>query len=501
MGLFGVVTPGQNCKWPLFYGIDYHSHWGTEYGGMAVMGHELVRRIHRISQSQFKTEFAPDMDIFAGSMGIGVISAKEEQPLMINPVNKQIGLFTIAMLGYIDNAEELTTELTASGILKFNGREKPINQVELIGLMISQSDNLISGIDKMFYRIEGSVSLLILNAEGIIAARSRYGHTPLFLAQKEDSWAVTLETTALPNLGYKVVKSLLPGEIISINENGPTTRYQDCSSRMQLCAFLPIYTGFPSAEFGDITAEGYREKAGAFHARQDLDQGLIAQMVAGMADSGTAYGIGYAKETIDYAKILAASGENDVKKLLDMIVPFRRPLAKYTPSWARSYNWPKQVDRDRVAKMKQIPIRDVWDSLESLILTEDSIVRGTQLAQYFKQLRHIVESLWEKSWPEMHVRIGCPPLAWPCKYMLSTRTREELAARKAVTKLIGHAPTDEEMLVYIDPATDEYAQMVDVIAQELGVASLRYLPKEEMIRIIGLPADQVCTHCWDGTGV
>lgn len=509
--MFGVVTPGENCVWKLFYGIDYHSHLGTEFGGMAVLGHELVRRIHRLTQSQFKTEFSPDLHLFSGSMGIGVVSPKDEQPLMINPINSEIGLFCLATVGYVDNAEEIVAEFTASGIgFEYDDKEaKTINMTKLVGMMISQSDNLISGIEKMFYRIEGSISLLVLNTDGITAARSLYGHTPLFLAQKGDDWAVSVETTSFPNLDFRVIKPLLPGEIILLNENGPVTKSMEYHGCTRFCAFLPIYTAFPAAEFGDSTAEGYREKAGRYHATCDLEEGIQAQMVAGMADSGTPYAVGYAKATLDHIigmiehKISSAQqlDPNETLALVSRIVPFRRPIVKYTPGWGRSYTPPKQVDRDLVAKMKQIPVKDVWDDLTSLVLTEDSIVRGTQLAQYLRQLRHIIEKLWDKSWPDIHARIGCPPLAWPCKYMLSTRTREELAARRIVTQILGHSPSDEEMHIYINPANPEYHEMVYLIAQEIGVASLRYLPLEEMIRIIGLPADQICTYCWNGKGV
>lgn len=516
--MFAVVTPKKNCNWTLLFGTDYHSHWGTEFGGMAVLGHELVCRSYPIAQSQFKTELLPKLHHFTGSMGIGAISSKDEQPLVINPVNSNIGFFAIATVGYIDNAEKLVGEFIASGIgFEYDDEEtKSINMTKLVGMLISQSDNLISGIEKMFYRIQGSISLMVLNTDGILAARSLYGHTPLFLAQKGNEWAITLETTALPNLGFKVTKLLLPGEIIQLNENGPVTRSEEYHNHTQFCAFLPIYTAFPAAEFGgDLTAEGYREKAGAYHAIRDFEEGIRAQMAAGMADSGTPYAIGYAQASYNIvagaveSNIHLALGRrnideeqaNDIFKILKRFIPFHRPLVKYTPGWGRSYTPPKQADRDRVAKMKQIPVRDIWDGLTSLILTEDSIVRGTQLAQYLKQLRHIIEELWGKNWPEIHARIGCPPLAWPCKYMLSTRNNSELAARRIVTNILGQPPTDDQMRVYIDPANPEYHQMVSLIGEEIGVTSLRYLPLEETIRIIGLPQEKICTYCWNGQGV
>lgn len=514
MGLFGVVTPNENCNWKLFYGTDYHSHLGTEFGGMAVLGHEFVRRIHRITQSQFKTEFSPDMHLFSGSMGIGVISVKDEQPLMINPVNRDLGFFVIATCGFIDNAREIIDEFIASGIgFEFEDDHETINHTKLVGMMISQADTLISGIEKMFYRIDGSMSLLVLNTDGILAARSLYGHSTLFLAQKGKDWAVTSETTALANLGFQVTSPLQPGQITLINENGPVVKSLEYHHREQLCAFLPIYTAFPAAEFGNITAEGYREQAGAYHAKSDFKTGTNGQMVAGMADSGTPYAVGYAKksqaiiaqEIYNRANTLSSYNfeavTDEIKILLSCMVPFERPLVKYTPGWGRSYTPPSQVDRDRIAKMKQIPVRDIWDDLEELILTEDSIVRGTQLKQYLGQLRHIVEELWGKKWPKIHVRIGCPPLAWPCKYMLSTRSRSELAARRAVTDILGHKPTDVEMTQFLEYGSGHYDAMINWIAQDLDVASLAYLPLEEMIRISQIDKDRICTYCWTGQGV
>jgi amidophosphoribosyltransferase len=512
-GLFGIVTPGNNCTQDLLYGTDYHSHLGTEYGGIAVLGHEYIRRLHRITNSQFKTEFLPDQHLFNGPIGIGVISEKDQQPLQINPVNKDIGLFTLAMCGYVTNANDFVEEFRTSGIGFECEHPRDVNITKLVGMLISQSDNLVSGIQKMFYRINGSVTLIIISGEGIIAARSLYGHSTLYLGRRKNDWAITSETTALPNLNFVLERCFKPGEIIFLDGNGPKTVSSEYHNKTQLCPFFPVYTAFPSAEYGDTTAEGYRQKAGAYHACCDCKQGICAQMVAGMADSGTAYAIGYARQSqIDTNKAVLElvhqhsvspvdQLDKQIESLLSRYIPYQRPLVKYTPGWGRSYTPPNQIDRDRVAKMKQIPVKDIWDDLTSLILTEDSIVRGTQLKRYFVQLRHIIEKIWHKQWPDIHVRIGCPPLMWPCRYMYSTRKPEELAARRAVAALLGYIPSDDQMRDYVDSQSSNFQQMVDWLTEDIGAKSIRYMPLNEMIELMDMNSDEVCTYCWNGEGV
>lgn len=496
-GIFAVYTPGKNCAETLLYGTDYLSHLGTSFGGMAVMGRTCTRRIHRISDSQFKTVFMPDLEIFRGNYGIGVISSRDKQPLEIVPINRDLGAFNLITIGVIENADDLIDEFMASGIGFDYEEDGSVNMTILAGMLISQSDSIHNGIEKMFYRIRGSISLILMNADGIIIARSLYGHSALFIGKRGDDVAVSVETTPFDNLGFLFDRMLKPSEIVQIDENGINTLSCEHHGRCQFCPFLLIYTAFPSARFtvGDatITPEKYRSKVGAFHAECDYKKGLDAQQVVGMADSGTPYAIGYACKN---SELVITNRDAPERR-----IPYCRFLLKYTPGWGRSYTPPTQEARDRIANMKQVPVFDVWDDIKSIVMTEDSIVRGTQLRQYLSKLRYIIEISWSKVWPEVHLRIGCPPLAWPCKYMFSTRSTKELAARRAVENILGHEPNDDEMRRFIVFGSAEYLSMVEWLRKDIGAASLEYLPLEAMPKILGVDIKKICTYCWNGIGV
>ncbi len=461
-GLFGVVSKG-NCAETLFYGTDYHSHLGTEYGGLAVLGDEFSRQIHDLRQSQFKSKFFEDYERMTGNKGIGVISASEEQPIYLN---SRFGPFCLATNGIIENAEELAAGLLDKGISFSEVSRKGVNATELIAKIINQGSDLVDGIEKMFRRIKGSCSLLLLNRAGIYAARDRFGYTPLVVGKSRKDWAVTTETNAFPNLDFEVVKYLEPGEIMQINEDGVVQRRPGKSNTSQTCAFLWIYTGFPASNYDGINAEIVRERCGRHLARYDKD--INIDVVSGVPDSGFAHGLGYAME----------SGK-----------PFRRPLVKYTPGYGRSYIPPSQDRRDLIAKMKLIPIREVIDG-NSIVVCEDSIVRGTQLKNF------TVKKLWDCGAKEIHVRPACPPLMFPCRFNLSTRSIDELAARKAIRSIEGHDVID--VSEYIDHRSVGYKRMVEWIAKDLGVTSLRYQTVDDMVDAIGLPKEKLCLYCWTG---
>jgi amidophosphoribosyltransferase len=324
----------------------------------------------------------------------------------------------------------------------------------------------VDGIEKMFRRIKGSCSLLLLSRAGIYAARDRFGYTPLVIGKSKDSWAVTTETCAFPNLDFEVMKYLEPGEVVLINEDGVVQRRPAKGSACQTCAFLWIYTGFPASNYDGVNAEVVRERCGRHLARRDKD--INVDLVSGVPDSGLAHGLGYAME----------SGK-----------PFRRPLVKYTPGYGRSYIPPSQDRRDLIAKMKLIPIKDVIDG-NSVVVCEDSIVRGTQLKNF------TVKKLWDCGAKEIHVRPACPPLMFPCRFNLSTRSIHELAARKAIRSIEGHDLVD--VSEYIDHTSPGYERMVDWIAKDLGVTSLRYQTVDDMVDAIGLPKEKLCLYCWTG---
>jgi amidophosphoribosyltransferase len=461
-GIFGVVSTG-NCVETLYYGTDYHSHLGTEFGGMAVLGDGFSRHIRDISQSQFKSKLYDDYQSMHGNKGIGVISDLDEQPIYLN---SKFGPFSIVTNGIVENTKELADQLLQNGISFSEVSKRVVNVTELIAKIISQGNNIIDGIEKTFRAIKGSCSLLLLNKDGIYAARDKFGYTPLVIGRRKDAWAVTSETCAFPNNEFEIVKHLDPGEIILINDEGIMQRKPGSRDVDQICAFLWIYTGFPASSYEGINTEVVREQCGRYLAKRDKD--INVDVVSGVPDSGIAHGLGYAME----------SGK-----------PFRRPLVKYTPGYGRSYTPPSQEKRDLIAKMKLIPIKEVING-NSIVVCEDSIVRGTQLKNF------TIKKLWDCGAKEIHIRPACPPLMFPCRFNLSTRSINELAARRAIRDLEGHDM--EDVSKYIDYKSEKYKAMVKWIAKDLGVTTLRYQTVDDMVKAIGRSKDRLCLYCWTG---
>ena len=461
-GIFGVVSK-KNCAETLFYSTDYHSHLGTEYGGIAVLGDDFTRQIHSLSQSQFKSKFFDDYESINGNKGIGVISDYEEQPIYLN---SRFGPFCIVTSGFVENTEELADKLLREGISFSEVGKRSVNTTELIAKLINQGRDLINGIEKMFEVIEGSCSLLLLHKDGIYAARDRLGYTPLIVGKRPDAWAVTAETSGFPNNGFDVVKNIEPGEIILMNEDGVVQKSPGRGNINQICTFLWIYTGFPASSYEGINVEIVREKCGRCLAKRDKD--IEVDVVSGVPDSGFAHGLGYAME----------SGK-----------PFRRPLVKYTPGYGRSYTPPSQQRRDLIAKMKLIPIKEVIKD-NSIVVCEDSIVRGTQLKNF------AIKKLWDCGAKQIHVRPACPPLMYPCRFNLSTRSIHELAARKAIRSLEGHDIND--VSEYLDANSEKYKRMVEWISRDLGVSTLRYQTVDDMVEAVGRPKEDLCLYCWTG---
>ena len=460
-GIFGVITK-EDCREDLFYGTDYHSHLGTQFAGLAVWGeHGLLRKIHDIKSSQFKTKFFEDYKHMPGTMGIGVISANDEQPITIN---SKFGPFAIVTNGFIENTQELAKELFKKGYSFSEIIDGKVNLSELAAKLILNGKTIIEGIEYMFSKIHGSCSLLLLNKEGIYIARDRYGYSPLIVGQKGKDWAVTTETTAFHNLGYKVVKEMQPGEIALLTHSGLKMRRKGNACN-QICSFLWVYTGFPASSYEGMNVEMSREACGRCLAKND---DIRPDMAAGIPDSGTAHAIGYAME----------SG-----------VPFRRPLVKYTPGFDRSYTPATQQRRDLIARMKLIPIEEIVSG-KSIVFCDDSIVRGTQLKNY------TIHKLKECGAREIHFRIACPPLMFPCKFNYSTRSLTELAARRAIRAIEGKEVKDTKE--YLDEDSFKYKKMVDWITRDLGVTSLKYQKLKDMIDAIGLPEKNLCIYCWTG---
>ena len=464
MGGFWGVASESDCITDLFYGTDYHSHLGTCRGGLAALnGEGFVRHIHDISTAQFRSKFEDDIQTMTGHMGIGVISDSESQPLLIG---SHLGPYAIVTVGAVKNADALAKKAFRKRATHFSEMSGGgINPTELVATLINQEATFEDGIRNAQEVIEGSCSLLILTEAGIYAARDRLGRTPVVIGKKEGAYAASFETTAFPNLGYETDRYLGPGEVVFFTAEGIEQKVPPGDS-MQICSFLWVYYGFPASSYEGINTEVVRNRCGAALARKDDSE---VDLVAGVPDSGTGHGIGYANE----AK-----------------VPYARPFAKYTPTWPRSFMPQVQSMRDLVARMKLIPIRDLIKG-QRLVFCEDSIVRGTQL-------RDTVQRLYDYGALEVHMRPACPPLIYGCKYLNFSRSKSELdlAGRRAINELEGRSDVVPDE--YRDPRSQKYTAMVDRIRKRLSLSTLRYQELDDLVAAIGLPKKKLCTYCWDG---
>ncbi len=462
-GFFGVASQ-QDCMADLFYGTDYHSHLGTKRGGLAVRNPDgLTRFIHDISNAQFRSKFEHDIQKMHGSHGIGVISDYEDQPLLIG---SHLGNYAIVTVGAIRNAQDLIRRAFKKRTTHFSEMsEGDINPTELVATLINQEESFEAGIQKAQELIEGSCSMLLLTRQGLYAARDRRGRTPIIIGKKEGAYAATMETCAFPNLDYQVEKFLGPGEIVLMTENGIEQKRAP-GEQMKVCAFLWVYYGFPASTYEGINVEVCRNRCGACLARRDDVQ---ADLVAGIPDSGVGHALGYANEAR---------------------LPYRRPFAKYTPTWPRSFMPQDQRMRDLVARMKLIPIRDLIEG-KRLLFCEDSIVRGTQL-------KDTIRRLFSKGAVEVHMRPASPPLMFGCKFLNFSRSKSEmdLATRTAIAELEG--VQDQHLADYAQEGTARHQAMLDTIRARLGLTTLHYQKLDDLIAAIGLPADKVCTFCWSG---
>ena len=463
-GLFGVVA-ADDCVADLYYGTDYHSHLGTMRGGMAVRnGAGFTRVIHDITNAQFRSKFEDDLARLHGTMGIGVISDYEDQPLIIS---SRHGTYAIVTVGRIDNLDELVAAALRKNGMHFSEMTgSQVNPTQLVAHLIDQGDSFEAGIRLAQERIAGSCSLLLLTDRALYAARDRLGRTPVVLGEKDGARAVALETCALPNLGYHTTRYLGPGEVVRVDHDG-VEQLVPPGDRMQICAFLWVYYGYPASSYEGINVETARYRCGRFLAERD---DVEVDVVAGIPDSGTGHAIGYAN----------AAG-----------VPYRRPFVKYTPTWPRSFMPQDQRVRDLVARMKLIPICEIIAG-NRLLFCEDSIVRGTQL-------KDIIRRVFDCGATEVHMRPACPPLVFGCKFLNFSRSGSELdlAGRTAVHELEGDDPAN--LHDYADPDGPQYAAMVESIRRRLGLTSLRYQRLDDLVTAIGLPRQQLCTYCWSGT--
>jgi amidophosphoribosyltransferase len=462
-GLFGVISR-NDCVMDLYFGTDYHSHLGTSRGGMAVYtGNGFSRYIHNIENIQFRAKFENDLADMAGCMGIGCISDTEAQPLT---VCSHHGHYALTTVGRINNIYELVKKAFDVHYIHFLEMSRgEINPTEMVAAIIDQEKTIKDGILRVQEEIDGSMTMLVLNHEGIYAARDRLGRTPLVIGEKDGAYCVSFESSALPNLGYTMKRELGPGEIVRITPDGIET-ISPARDSMKICAFLWVYYGYPASSYEGKNVEIMRYRSGEALARKD---DVEVDGVAGVPDSGVAHAIGYSRE----------SG-----------IPYVRPFVKYTPTWSRSFIPQDQSIRNLVAKMKLIPIPELVKG-KRLLFCDDSIVRGTQMGE-------TVELLYNYNASEVHIRPACPPLLYGCKYLNFSRSRSEmdLITRRTIKEIEGTIP--ENLDEYCDAKSEKYDCMVDCIRKKLKFTSLRFQELDDMIDSIGLPECQVCTYCWNG---
>ena len=464
-GFFGTIST-KDCVNDLFYGTDYNSHLGTKRAGLVTFDEEkgFSRSIHSLERHYFRSRFEDELDSFKGKQGVGVISDTDPQPMI---VNSHLGRYAVVTVAKINNLREIADELLAERMHFSELSANNINQTELVALLINMGNTFVEGINKVYQKIDGSCSMLILTEDGIIAARDFLGRTPIVIGKKEGAYAVSSETTSFPNLDYQVLRDVGPGEIVRLRADGVEVM-QKPLSRCQICSFLWVYYGFPASDYEGINTELVRERNGCLMGEKDKD--LEADLVCGIPDSGVGMALGYSHG----------------KK-----IPYKRAVLKYTPTWPRSFTPGNQLRRDLVARMKLIPNAAMLKD-QRVVFCDDSIVRGTQL-------RDNVRTFFENGAKEVHVRISCPPLVYGCKYIgfTSSKSDLELITRRIIKDFEGDDSKNLE--AYAKTGSPEYQRMVNEIARRLGLTSVKFASLEDLIASIGIPKERLCTHCFDGS--
>jgi len=460
-GFFGTIS-NSPCVTDLFYGIDYNSHLGTRRGGMITFyDGEFNRAIHNLENSYFRLRFEADLSKFKGNSGIGVISDTDPQPIFIN---SHLGKYAIVTVAKINNLKELEKELLATGAHFTELSSDQKNQTELIALLISQGKTFLEGIELVYEKIKGSCSMLILTEDSIIAARDKWGRTPVLIGSKDGANAVSSEPCSFPNLGYELSYDVGPGEVIELTAD-KITQLRKPNKQKQVCSFLWVYYGYPVSDYEGVNVDAVRYASGQAMAKRDT---VDADYVAGIPDSGIGMGLGYAE------------GKG---------IPYRRAIIKYTPTWPRSFTPANQAVRDLVAKMKLIPNRRLLDG-KRVIFCDDSIVRGTQL-------KDNVGILYGYGAKEVHMRIGSPPILHACPYLGFTASKSamELITRRTIKELEGDDEKDLDKYATTD--SPQYNDMIERIRKKLFITSLKFMTVEDLLDSIGLPENHVCTYCYN----
>ena len=467
-GFFGCISR-RDCVLDVFYGTDYHSHLGTKRAGMSFYnGDSFVRSIHSLENGYFRNKFEEELPRFAGSrMGIGVISDSESQPITLT---SHLGRFSVVTIGRIDNIDELTQSLLSQRINFAELSDSKINPTELVAILISLGKDFAQGIKVVQERIKGSCTLMVLTEAGLYASRDRLGRTPILIGKNADGYAVATESSAFANLDYTLERELEPAEAVLLTENGISMLLPP-GERMQICSFMWVYYGYPSSWYEGVNVESSRYRCGAALARQDDLKEI--DFAAGIPDSGIGHAIGYANEKS---------------------IHFKRAFVKYTPTWPRSFMPQNQNMRDLVARMKLIP-NEALTREANMVLLDDSIVRGTQM-------KDNIVKLIDAGAKQIHIRIACPPLIYPCPFLnfSTSRSTYDLFTRRVIYALEGSDAISETVLQeYADPASERHARMVEVMCKSIGAHSLKFQHLSNLIHAIGLPKEKLCTHCWDNS--
>ena len=469
-GVFGAVSK-NDCVYDVFFGVDYHSHLGTSRGGLVFYdSHDgFQRQIHNISNTPFRTKFEADCARFRGTMGMGCISDADPQPLL---VRSHLGVFAIATVGVINNADQLVEQyLAPHGMQLMAMGTKAVNSTELTAALINQGTTLIDGIRHAQEVVDGTAMILLLTEDGIIAARDRLGRLPMMIGRREDGYSVSFESFAGEKLGYQAEHELGAGEIVRIAPDGWETLAAP-GSKMRMCSFLWTYYGYPNSTYEGTNVEIMRNRNGSSMARAEDRRGTLPDVdyVAGVPDSGVPHAIGYAHE----------SG-----------IPFARPFVKYTPTWPRSFMPEDQHVRNQVAKMKQIPVRELIQD-QKLLFVDDSIVRGTQL-------RETVEFLFDNGAREVHMRSACPPIMHPCRYLNFSRSNSEmeLLARTVIEREEG-PEGHRHLSEYMDGNTERGRSLRHAVCRQMGFDSLEFQSLDGLTEAIDINPCSLCTYCWTG---
>ena len=471
MGGFCGAISNRDVVLDVYFGTDYHSHLGTRRGGMAAWDPELgfQREIHNIENAPFRTKFDRTVGEMVGKRCIGSISDTDPQPLLVRSVH---GTYAICVVGVIKNEDQLIQQLLDDADGHFEAMSGGrVNSNELVATLISQRPTIAEGIRYAQEVVEGTVSVLIMTPDCLIAGRDKFGRLPIHIGQDDEGCCVAFESFAYQKMGYHDAYELGPAEVVKITESGWETLLPP-EKEMRICAFLWTYYGYPNSNYEGVNVEVMRNRNGALLAKTDREEGTAQDIdyVSGVPDSGTPHAIGYANE----------SG-----------IPFARPFIKYTPTWPRSFMPTNQKERDRVAKMKQIPVHELIEG-KKLLFVDDSIVRGTQL-------RETVEFLYANGAKEVHIRSACPPIMYGCKFLnfSTSRSPMELIARRTVYELDGEEG-DKHLEEYSDPSTERGRKLREAICEKLHFTSLGYQSLDKLLQAIGLDPCKVCTYCWNG---